>query len=681
MRIRFSWVRMVSVSLALVAFGCSSGGSSTASSDVAGGAETSDGSDGTDGADGTDGTDGVDGTPGADGTSGIDGTSGVDGTTGTDGTSGVDGTDGTSGIDGTSGVDGTTGATGAAEVDLRVDTNRDGTVDLMGDSDETGEDTWGPAAGAIFLANIDDDEAACETQGLTDIELPNCHDAADSVINGAADAKDLAPMWVKAWPGAPEGATASLSVSANALPYVRIFHRVAKGNPIGFVEVNPGDSFSAADLRAGIELAVEGRDIVRDADVWDGFVNITLTVSNGGQSVGTDTVRMRVAPMLSYHHLQRAETIYAARFNYPSSIQFRAGLDAAIEASWTPNALVNIDYSDQWAQDYFETAYMSMPTPDGQHVIRVNVRSANVNSANAENPVLRFAGRVVFDMRGPDTAAVQQFDVSHAQQYGYMDSLNSFGNLETIPPYSYNGKDYPHGRLFRGSTSEFFCDPSFLKMWEDQGMQEPVYVDTAWLLVGHVDETITFVPMNNERGWTIAANDAALAKSMLEQAVEDGHGETKLFVGKEWSDGTSAERTINDLLSDTAVLNESAKAVEDVGAQLEILKEATGITDDEIIWIPFLHESTSGYSVAHQPGTVNGVWLDETNFASPDPHGPVIDGEDIFKKQLTDEFAKYGITVHYVEDWDLYHRLLGEVHCGSNATREIPATGWWEAVQ
>jgi protein-arginine deiminase len=39
--------------------------------------------------------------------------------------------------------------------------------------------------------------------------------------------------------------------------------------------------------------------------------------------------------------------------------------------------------------------------------------------------------------------------------------------------------------------------------------------------------------------------------------------------------------------------------------------------------------------------------------------------------------APYGITVKWTEDWDLYHRLLGEVHCGSNADRQIPATAWW----
>jgi protein-arginine deiminase len=31
----------------------------------------------------------------------------------------------------------------------------------------------------------------------------------------------------------------------------------------------------------------------------------------------------------------------------------------------------------------------------------------------------------------------------------------------------------------------------------------------------------------------------------------------------------------------------------------------------------------------------------------------------------------------FLDDWDVYHMGLGEVHCGSNVKREAPRT-WWE---
>jgi protein-arginine deiminase len=125
-------------------------------------------------------------------------------------------------------------------------------------------------------------------------------------------------------------------------------------------------------------------------------------------------------------------------------------------------------------------------------------------------------------------------------------------------------------------------------------------------------------------------------------------------------------------------MNESAKAVVEIDGQLATLKDQTGITDAEIIHIPFLHQPASGYSVAYQPGTVNGIYLSDTVFGPPKPHGPKINGTDIFEAQLIEAFSPYGITVHFIEDWDLYHRLDGEVHCGSNATRQV-ANYWWES--
>ena len=67
------------------------------------------------------------------------------------------------------------------------------------------------------------------------------------------------------------------------------------------------------------------------------------------------------------------------------------------------------------------------------------------------------------------------------------------------------------------------------------------------------------------------------------------------------------------------------------------------------------------------------------DFVAPDPHGPAIDGGDPFKKDVEASLAAHGISVSWVEDWDAYHRNLGEVHCGTNARRRPwPDLHWWE---
>jgi protein-arginine deiminase len=593
----------------------------------------------------------------------------------------------------------------AAVAELRADTNRNGTLDWDDPTEIANKTTWDSTHGAIFLANIDDDQSACpKTSGatlLSDVDLAKCNDAADTVINGDADLADLAPLGVRAWPTAPVGTVASVAVDDAAAGYVHLF--IQRGGAMTFFDWQNGDQISADDLKAGnVSLAIEATDVVRDTAVWDGFATLTLTVTPGdGSAAATDAVKLRVAPIVTRHHLATEDRIFVTKFaSDPGSIALRSTLYSNLAGggegdggtvSATPSNVTEIDgdlsygntfpYDDQWTQDFFEVGYMSMPAANGQqHVIDVYLRSANVYyPTNAQNP-LRDAGKSVFAIfRGPDAAGVVQYDIKHDQN---SDSLNSFGNFETIPPYSYNGKSYPLGRIFRGNIPSFGPDPTFIKMMESQGVQPPVYIDTSWLNVGHVDETISFVKTSSPRGWTILANDAAMAKQMLKDQSTAGNGSVVMFQGMKWLDNNNAETpadiTIDQVLADTNVMTASDQAVANVDAQLTILKNETGITDAEIIHVPFLHEPVQGTSLAYQPGTVNGLYYASDTFAAPDPHGPVINGKDIFKDQLETALAAIGVKVVWIEDWDLYHRLSGEVHCGTNSKRALlDGEKWW----
>ena len=580
---------------------------------------------------------------------------------------------GSSGNVGSSGSAGTDpsmpGPKAESIADLRADTNRDGRVSFDDDADDVGEDVWDAKHGAVFLANIDDDEKKCPTTG-SDIDLPKCNDAADDEVNGDDDALDLARLATKPWKEAPADAAATLTWT-NA-ERVRLF-KVTGGK---FTAIAAGATLSADEVKAGVELAIEAKDIVRDKSKWDGFVDVTFEVTGGGKRE-QDKVRMRVAPLLTYHHLLAAEKTYVTTVNSASSQATRNDLAAAASAAGVA-APIGIAVGDQWTQDFFETGYMSMPGKNGaQHVIRVNIRSANEQNASATNP-LRSAGKVVFTMmRGKDAAGLQQFDPTRG---GRNDTLNSFGNLETIPPYTNGAESYPMGRILRGKISSYAPDATFLRMMEDQQVQPPVYIDTSWLLVSHVDETTSFIKANSPRGWVMLVNDPTAAKAMLEQASAAGNGSVPMFVGKSWDSRTPAQQTIDQVLSDTEVMQASAEAATEVAGQIATIKQATGLTDNEIVKIPFLHMPYGNRgSVAYQPGMVNGLYIAPGHFVAPKPHGPTIEGKDIFEKAMEDALAPYGVTVHFAEDWDLYHRAMGEIHCGTNATREIPQAKWWES--
>ncbi len=569
---------------------------------------------------------------------------------------------------------------------LVADANRNGTIDFDDTTETTLKTAWDATHGAIMLANIDDDSLRCmSTDGagalLVDDELSKCNDGADLVINGELDLLDLAPLGVQAWVSAPDATTGSLLVDPRAAGHVNLF--IKRNGAYAWFDWQH-DRLTTEEVRAGATLAIEATDIVRDTARWDGFVTVTLSIA--GKS---DEVKLRVAPVITQHHLADEKQVFVTAFaTDPDSRIMRTSLQDALTVTATPLTDVDGDatfdgftpFADQWTQDFFEVAYMSMPTRTGNHVIDVFIRSSNVYYPDYPNDALRDAGKVVFaKFRGRDAAGVVAFDLAHHNADS--DSLNSYGNLETIPPFSLGGVDYPLGRQIRGNTTRFGTDPALEKLLVSQGMQPSVYVDTEWLLVGHIDETVSFVKAPSPRGWVMLVNDPALAKQMLEAQVTAGNGAVKMFVGQKWVDDQGVERaadvSISDVLANVDVMAESAATAAHVDTQVQIIKTATGLTDAEIIRVPYLHEPVMGTSLAYQPGTVNGLVFAHDTFGAPEPHGPIIDGKDIFKTQLEMALQPIGIKVAWVEEWNLYHRLSGELHCATNSRRDATKPTWW----
>ncbi|MBB5800015.1 hypothetical protein [Streptomyces caelestis] len=133
---------------------------------------------------------------------------------------------------------------------------------IGGSSDEAGEEAWRPGRGAVFLANVDDDSRRCRLRPgdldridpAVDERLAACHDAADERVNGVRDEADLAPLRVPPL-AVGDQASGRLEVPAAQRPYVRLFVRRD-----GALRALRGP-LTARELRAGVELALEGRDV------------------------------------------------------------------------------------------------------------------------------------------------------------------------------------------------------------------------------------------------------------------------------------------------------------------------------------------------------------------------------------------------------------------------------------
>ncbi|MTV27776.1 hypothetical protein FTX61_20510 [Nitriliruptoraceae bacterium ZYF776] len=623
-------------------------------------------------------------------------------------------------------------------VRLLGDVDRDGVVTA---ADAAGRDTWTEDRGAIMLANLDDHAERCEMfdesgRSLTDDELPLCFDAADDVVNGERDLEDLAPLRIEPVRDLGDDAIGTLRV--DPAPFANVF--VADGDDWTLVE--DGASFDAAALTAGVDLRIEATDIVRDLEVWDGFVDLHLDVVDGDEPVGEDHLVVRVAPLLFVNNTMPLEQLIIAEHPAPAAgrfgtqavqpeldilgdpiaaptggepevsrrtaddppahwprgfADFRADLREALDDLGHTADFIELDTgTDKWVQDMFEPGYLSMPAADGgEHHQRIYIRTANQSRSQfREGRPLREGGRALFDqLRGPGVGVVQQYDPSllpDGTTRWPHDTFNSGGNFEAAPPYVHpDGRAYPAGRMIYGARPPFAADPTFRAMLEAQGYQDPIQLDTSFLRVGHTDEILTFLPVDNERGWILAVADPRLGTQLLEDMVADGLGDEPLVNGVAELGGNVAlgDLTVNQARFHPELRLGQTQATLGIDAALAKLTDELGLTEDEIVRLPALFRdpgTTTGGGTrtglyAYLPGVANGISTGDGGFLSPKQHGPQRDGVDVFQQVTEDVLGEHGIEVRWVEDWVYAHQGTGEIHCVTNAKRDLTVSRpWWE---
>lgn len=576
------------------------------------------------------------------------------------------------------------------KVDIRADSNRDGTVDTHGVTDLPDKQEWSNTAGAIFLANIGDTDRRCskialEGEPLSNEKLAACNDASDDVQRAP---QFMAPLRTVPISNLSESAVGLVSIGSEvARDLVRVFCREGEE----WVFTADDHEFTAEEIRCGLELGIDARD-TRRPGVWDGRVSVQFGVSDG-QAEATDSVNLRVAPVLTHHHAQSTLEVFSERpFDNTDYYQreFISNLTDILDEKVPelPVFLLEDGLGDIWAQDTFEPGYTSMPGPNGTIALQVMIRSA-------QDP--RDAGRQVFEhLRKTGRGAVYS-------PGGPRNEINSMGNLETLPPYSFNGKEYPAGRIFQGTHGSE--KPHILPYLQAQEVQDPIILDTDWLAVGHVDEFIEFLPFDNSRGWVVLVADPEAGFDVLTQAQLSGHGNVRAFSRQndtrepppflEWVIGGLEgvpSYTVDELLSQEDLLHANAKFSERITSNLDIIKRETGVTDEEIFRVPNIFHTgmiyppgkgiaperndSSEHASSLYPSPINGVVLSETEFLAPNPWGPVISGRDIMADAISAVYKKVGLNVSYIDNWYSHHKWGGEVHCGTN-TRRNASIPWW----
>lgn len=480
-------------------------------------------------------------------------------------------------------------------------------------------------------ANLDDDDLGGE---------PDWDD--DALVAGEDDLPDI-----HAWTDCDHGAAVTLALTGD-VDLVRVWD----GDTLLLDVDHPTATYTWS---SSPELSVEFGGFLATATL-----SLTPAADQARDVACTaGDLALLSAPLILNHHLQVAEQEMMLDAGAENEA-FVAGFDQALGDMVITGSVRTYQW-DVWVQDEFEFA-----TTGGMGVVIDSVRSmrgAGLDDFPEDN--LEAPGMAVLSWGlGPGAS-----------------SQDSFGNLEVSPPVTVDGVEYPFGRIYWGEWQGEGPVDELTELLEAQKVQDPFQVDVSWLCVGHVDEFSTFLPdpsapkgfrlylASPRAGWTFLESlDPTLA---LPRYAED-HGYD----------------TVGDLLADTdlAALQEELQ-VDYVDVAREVFKRELGLDDADIVDLPAVYEvypGCGGATLSLIPGTVNLTVAQpaggETHLFLPDPFfradGAPIEDDPVVS--AIEALLPPDAVTHWLDDWDTYHLMMGEVHCGTN-TRRAQTRPWTDA--
>lgn len=411
------------------------------------------------------------------------------------------------------------------------------------------------------------------------------------------------------------------------------------------------------------ELEATGGDITLMWEFAGHNVGASLTIAwSGAQGEPGESflALVRASPLITNHHLQPAEHAWVVDVpggpNYNNAAMVQA-MQATLGDRLTRVPADNYDW-DVWIQDEFEWATARSEGGGRLDVVIDSIRDRGLDPMPEDSLV------------GPDYVA-QTWGIKPKTTY------DSFGNLDASPPVSVDGVNYPFGRIYYGRRNGEGINAAFADYLVSQEIQRPFELDTTWLCVGHVDEFSTILPdPAAPKGFRLLLADVTSMYALLDGLPDGDLGR----YGQDYGYGS-----VGELRGDPGLraYNEDLQ-IDHLDPIRAVFKKELGLDDADIVAIPTLFEPAGGCgALALIPGTVNVAVF---NFEGDAPHVFVPDpffrpggaGQD--EDPIIADFkarAPEGLTLHFVDNWDVYHLSRGEVHCGTNVQRK-PIADWWE---
>jgi hypothetical protein len=503
--------------------------------------------------------------------------------------------------------------------------------------------------GNTIIPNVDDDDG----DGRPDFEA--------EFANGAVE-DDLLRILIKPDAVLPERAVLRVDVPQPWARLVKVF-KIGSGEKMfppmeGPLRLGPADAGPN-----GIRLAVEAGAFAGPGRPPDFDIAFRFETKDGAL-ISKEAVPCAVAPFLMSCCLDPVDAVHVVRTKLTEG--FVADLKPLVEAAGgrlLPFENAALPEHDIWFQDTTEIGYAT----DGKRVMRIALHG---------NRGWELDNLFAKAFLGKDSGVV------HPGSYRGRSAewIDWFGNLEVSPPLKAGGRTYPNGRIYAGRQDGRAMHPEVISFLEAQGAQAPVlWLDTSWLVIGHVDEIVSWVPSRVGNAYRMLVPSPRLALEILRKAEKDAPG-CVLNRGTKRDDtekGEFVEVPVATALKDSALLAAQGFAQGKIDGVRRTLQAGLGIADSDIIEIPVLFGTAPGRFAgrydALTTNMVNSLLVNDTLIV-PDPHGPLVNGKDVLLQAVRDRLEPLDCKVVAIDDFYPYHRYGGEVHCGTNATRRPPLT-------
>jgi Protein-arginine deiminase (PAD)/Protein-arginine deiminase (PAD) middle domain len=540
----------------------------------------------------------------------------------------------------------------AVEVEVLVDTNRDGKVDEKGDEKDRAlpvdyMNKWG----ALVLANLDDDDST--PKGETD--------AKDDKITSANDFDDLSELVVKPMklPNNGNGWSAYLKWDAvkdgkieenSGSDHLRLFKERKVGEQ-QCVYKNPKPEkpeeatyagacdMTLAEMQNGHTYYMEGMTPGTELEI------VLHVESPAGEK--TDKVRVLTTPVIFLPNTSETERVFYS--DWTKNPTFVNELKAASAKAKVPAEaiLAGIHGIAQggggfFAEDIFQIGYQRLPVgTDGKPVTM---------PLAVKLPWAAFAGAKTWPKDHLLTRDFGYYEVEDKD-----DAANYGGNIETIPP---TDPALPYGRLAIGNNMgdklrQFLIEQKV--QTKDKKLLELPLRNSAF---EHIDEIISVVPVKDK--FKIVIADPGLGVTMLIDSAKDPKY-------KELQDLRKAYQT-----------KSSKDSVDDAKKRLaetkDLLKKELGLADGIFIAVPIVPPvpDHDGFGL---PDSVN-LQVVGSYIVVP---SPIYDRKskvfEPFRQKIVDNMKAGGVDVEkisFINTAAEVSGLKGEVHCATNSQRTPP---------